>query len=67
MNDYDNMIGERPALVSGGECTLEELGGPGTPAFGFGMGIERLLLTLEQRGNAERYLCDERHRCARVL
>ncbi len=22
------MIGERPALVSGGECTLEELGGP---------------------------------------
>ncbi len=28
MNDYDNMIGERPALVSGGECTLEELGGP---------------------------------------
>lgn len=24
-------------------------------------------LTLEQRGNAERYLCDERHRCARVL
>ena len=24
-------------------------------------------LTLEQRGNAERYLCDEHHRCARAL
>lgn len=29
---------------------IEEIGGPSMPAVGFGMGIERLLLTLEQEG-----------------
>lgn len=28
MNDYDDMIGERPALVSGGAWELEKLAGP---------------------------------------
>lgn len=29
---------------------VEEIGGPKTPAMGFGLGLERLLLTLEQEG-----------------
>ncbi|AWZ49066.1 histidine--tRNA ligase [Clostridiaceae bacterium 14S0207] len=29
---------------------IEEIGGPSTPAFGFGMGMERLLITLEEEG-----------------
>lgn len=29
---------------------VEEIGGPKTPAMGFGLGLERLLLTLEEEG-----------------
>ncbi|MFX0547979.1 histidine--tRNA ligase [Hathewaya histolytica] len=29
---------------------IEEVGGPSTPAFGFGMGMERLLIVLEEEG-----------------
>lgn len=45
-------LGAQNTVCGGGryDGLVEELGGPGTPAFGFGMGIERLLLTLEQRG-----------------
>lgn len=41
------------ATVSGGgryDSLVESLGGKSTPAVGFGMGIERLLLTLENNG-----------------
>lgn len=45
-------LGAQNTVCGGGryDGLVEELGGPPTPAFGFGLGIERLLLTLEKRG-----------------
>ncbi|WIV10766.1 histidine--tRNA ligase [Proteiniborus sp. MB09-C3] len=45
-------IGSQSTVCGGGryDRLVEELGGPYTPAVGFGMGIERLLLTLENNG-----------------
>lgn len=42
-------IGAQSTVCGGGryDGLVEELGGPKTPGIGFGMGIERLLLTLE--------------------
>ncbi|WP_053957024.1 histidine--tRNA ligase [Inediibacterium massiliense] len=42
-------IGAQGTVCGGGryDGLVEELGGPHTPGIGFGMGIERLLLTLE--------------------
>lgn len=42
------------ALGGGGRYNrlVEEIGGPSTPGIGFGLGIERLLLTLEESGVA---------------
>lgn len=42
-------LGAQDALVGGGryDYLVEELGGPPTPALGFGAGIERLLLSIE--------------------
>lgn len=42
-------IGAKSTVCGGGryDGLVKELGGPDTPAIGFGMGIERLLLTLE--------------------
>lgn len=42
-------IGAKSTVCGGGryDGLVEEIGGPKTPAIGFGMGIERLLLTLE--------------------
>lgn len=39
-------------LCGGGryDNLIEEIGGPSMPAIGFGMGMERLLLTLEEKG-----------------
>ena len=47
-----NEIGSQSTVCGGGryDRLVEELGGPPTPAVGFGMGIERLLLTLENKG-----------------
>ncbi|MFA5524169.1 MAG: histidine--tRNA ligase [Tissierellales bacterium] len=47
-----NEIGSQSTVCGGGryDRLVEELGGPPTPAVGFGMGIERLLLTLENNG-----------------
>lgn len=47
-----NEIGSQSTVCGGGryDGLVEELGGPSTPAVGFGMGIERLLLTLENNG-----------------
>jgi histidyl-tRNA synthetase len=44
------------AVLSGGgryDYLVEEIGGPPTPGVGFGAGIERLLLALEEEGVAE--------------
>ncbi|EOD00653.1 histidine--tRNA ligase [Caldisalinibacter kiritimatiensis] len=45
-------IGAKSTVCGGGryDGLIEEIGGPKTPAVGFGMGIERLLLTLENNG-----------------
>ncbi|BEP29113.1 histidine--tRNA ligase [Helicovermis profundi] len=45
-----NDIGAQSTVCGGGryDGLVEEIGGPSTPGVGFGMGIERLLLTLEQ-------------------
>lgn len=47
-----NDIGAQWTVCGGGryDGLIEECGGPDMPAVGFGMGIERLLLTLEKRG-----------------
>lgn len=44
-----NDIGSQGTVSGGGryDGLVSELGGPSTPSVGFGMGIERLLLTLE--------------------
>ncbi|QEK12077.1 histidine--tRNA ligase [Crassaminicella thermophila] len=44
-----NEIGAQGTVCGGGryDGLVEELGGPKTPGIGFGMGIERLLLTLK--------------------
>lgn len=45
-------IGAKSTVCGGGryDSLVEQIGGPSTPAIGFGMGIERLLLTLENNG-----------------
>lgn len=45
-------LGAQDAVCGGGryDNLVEELGGSPTPAVGFGMGIERLLMVLEARG-----------------
>ncbi len=48
-------IVNKDITVCGGgryDYLIEEIGGPHIPAVGFGMGIERLLLTLEEEGIA---------------
>ncbi|MEG1559250.1 MAG: histidine--tRNA ligase [Clostridia bacterium] len=47
-----NDIGAQDALCGGGryDGLVKELGGPDMPAVGFGMGIERLLLLLSNKG-----------------
>ena len=44
------------ATISGGgryDYLVEEIGGPPTPGVGFGAGIERLLLAIEEDGVAD--------------
>ncbi len=45
-------IGSQGTVCGGGryDGLVEECGGPPTPGIGFGLGIERLLLTLESQG-----------------
>lgn len=57
---YNHTIFEFVADVAGSELTIcaggrydslvEYFGGPATPGFGFGMGLERLLLVLDKQG-----------------
>lgn len=44
-------LGAQSAIAGGGryDGLVEELGGPATPAIGFAMGMERVLLTLEKQ------------------
>lgn len=45
-------IGAQGTVCGGGryDGLIEQLGGPATPALGFAMGLERLLLTMESQG-----------------
>ena len=45
-------IGAQGTVCGGGryDGLIEQLGGPATPALGFGMGLERMLLTLHSQG-----------------
>lgn len=45
-------LGAQSAIAGGGryDGLIEECGGPATPAVGFAAGMERLLITLEDRG-----------------
>ena len=45
-------LGAQDSLVGGGryDYLVEEIGGPSTPAIGFGAGIERLLISLRAAG-----------------
>ena len=42
-------MGAQATICAGGryDHLVEELGGPQTPGFGFAMGLERLLITME--------------------
>jgi histidyl-tRNA synthetase len=50
----DEAIGAKSSICGGGryDGLVEQLGGQPTPGIGFGAGIERLLLSLEQAGIA---------------
>jgi histidyl-tRNA synthetase len=45
-------LGAQNSLVGGGryDYLVEQLGGPGTPAIGFGAGLERLVISLQALG-----------------
>jgi histidyl-tRNA synthetase len=45
-------IGAQAAVCGGGryDALIQELGGPPTPGIGFGMGIERVILSLKEQG-----------------
>ena len=47
-----NALGSQDAVCGGGryDDLVSELGGPDTPAVGFGMGMERLIMMLENMG-----------------
>jgi histidyl-tRNA synthetase len=47
-------IGEGPTICAGGryDGLIEQIGGPPTPGIGFGAGVERLILALEDEGIA---------------
>lgn len=51
MHDSD-ALGTQSTICAGGryDNLIEEFGGESTPGFGFGIGIERVLLTLESEG-----------------
>lgn len=47
----DDSIGSQSTICGGGryDGLVEELGGPSTPGFGFGIGLERLILLLKDQ------------------
>lgn len=51
---FDN---KETTVIAGGRYNglVEELGGPETPGFGFGMGVERLLLLIDEAKKQELY------------
>jgi histidyl-tRNA synthetase len=71
----DEAIGAQDTICGGGryDGLIEEIGGPPTPGIGFGAGIERLLLSIDD-GNAPEpsrvdvfFVCEESADRARIL
>jgi histidyl-tRNA synthetase len=71
----DEAIGAQDTICGGGryDGLIEEIGGPQTPGIGFGAGIERLLLSIED-GNAPDpsrvdvfFVCEDGADRARIL
>jgi histidyl-tRNA synthetase len=52
---HDPSLGAQSALGGGGryDRLIEDLGGPATPAIGFSIGLDRVILALEERGALE--------------
>ena len=52
MSNAEGFGGSQTTICAGGryEGLVEELGGPATPGFGFALGVERVLITLEAEG-----------------
>jgi histidyl-tRNA synthetase len=50
---HDRSLGAQSALGGGGryDGLIEELGGPATPGVGFSIGVDRVLLAMETRGD----------------
>jgi histidyl-tRNA synthetase len=50
---HDRSLGAQSALGGGGryDGLIEELGGPATPGVGFSIGVDRVLLAMESRGD----------------
>jgi histidyl-tRNA synthetase len=48
----DSAIGAQSSIAAGGryDGLIEEIGGPPTPGIGFGAGIERLLISMDEAG-----------------
>jgi histidyl-tRNA synthetase len=54
--EFVGPMGNENATLSGGgryDYLVEEIGGPPTPGVGFGAGIERLLIALEEEGRVD--------------
>ena len=54
--EFVGPLGNENAVLSGGgryDYLVEEIGGPPTPGVGFGAGVERLLIAMEEEGLAE--------------
>ena len=51
---HDRSLGAQSALGGGGryDGLIEALGGPPTPGVGFSIGLDRVMLVLEERGLA---------------
>ncbi|KAB2951265.1 histidine--tRNA ligase [Heliorestis acidaminivorans] len=56
-------IGAQSSIGGGGryDHLVEKLGGPPVPGMGFGLGLERLLLTMEEQGLLETEKAEKRH------
>ena len=55
VRDLSGELGAQNALLGGGryDAMVKELGGPNTPAFGFAMGLERLLMAMPEQAERE--------------
>jgi histidyl-tRNA synthetase len=71
----DEAIGAKDTICGGGryDGLIEEIGGPATPGIGFGAGVERLILSIDDTNAAQQpkvdvfFVCEESADRARVM